>query len=503
MKTILELFESVVSKYPEKIAFTDSKREITYIDLFKESRKIGTNIINKKFNNKPIGILLDKSINCLSSMLGVLYSGNFYTVIDVDMPVDRINSIISTLDLEMIITSNTNKKINDLEYKNDIIYFEELKDEISEDKLNIVRSNMIDTDTAYVLFTSGSTGIPKGTVISHKALLSYVNWVVKEFNFNKNTVFGSQTPFYFSMSITDLYSTLVTGATFHIIPKMYFSFPIKLIAFLNEKKVNTIYWVPSALCIVANLKTFDTIKPKYLRKVLFAGEVMPTKQLNIWINNLPKVEFANLFGPTESTDICTFYRVNRKFKDSESIPIGKSCDNCGVLIINDEGKLCDVDEQGELYIKGSFLSNGYYNNKEKTDEAFIQNPLNDKFPEIVYKTGDIVKLNNKNEIIYLSRKDFQIKRKGYRIELGEIENAVNSLDGITSCASIYDNQNEKIVLFYQSNTLSDSDIKNQVNSKVPRYMYPDKIIKLKRMYYNANGKIDKIKLKEIYEGEIK
>lgn len=497
-KNILQKFENVVKKYPDKIAFSDSKREISYKDILDESKRVATMLLRNEISNSPVGIFIDKSIECISGMIGSLYAGDYYTVIDVDMPVERIKSIVSSLDLKYLLTTKNNKRVSELEFAGKILYIEDIED-VSGDMIDDVRNKMIDTDIAYVLFTSGSTGAPKGTVISHKALLSYVDWAVKEFNFNNRTVFGSQTPLYFSMSITDFYSTLVTGATFHIIPKMYFAFPVKLIDFLNEKKVNTIYWVPSALNIVANFKTFDVIKPKYLKKVLFAGEVMPTKQLNIWIKSLPKVEFANLFGPTESTDICTFYRVNRKFRDDEPIPIGNACENCKVIIVNEKGEEASKDESGELYIKGSFLANGYYNNPEKTSSVFVQNPLNKAYPEIVYKTGDIVKFNEYNEIVYMGRKDFQIKHKGIRIELGEIESAANLIDGIIACAVLFDKDQDKIILLYQGDELSEDEVLKGVKERVPKYMYPDKIIKLKRMFFNANGKIDKVKLKEVYE----
>ena len=267
--------------------------------------------------------------------------------------------------------------------------------------------------------------------------------------------------------------------------------------YLNEFKINTIYWVPSALSIVANLKTFDYIKPKYLKKVLFAGEVMPMPQLNIWRKYLPNIKYANLFGPTETTDICTYYKVNRVFKNNMTLPIGIPCENTEIILINDKGKECSKGEVGEIYVKGTIVGNGYYNNEEKTKEVFVQNPLHNNYPDIVYKTGDLAKYNNYNELEYLGRKDFQIKHMGYRIELGEIETNINSLDGITLCACIY--QDDKIILYYESNTLTDEDIVKFSNKHLVAYMRPNKIIKLPRMPYNANGKIDRVKLKEMYQ----
>ena len=367
----------------------------------------------------------------------------------------------------------------------------------------MIREKQIDTDILYVLFTSGSTGNPKGVVLSHKAVISYISWFTETFNINPETILGNQTPFYFSMSVSDIFSTIYSGATMCIIPKMYFSFPIKLIQYLNENKVNTIYWVPSAYGIVANLGIFENIKPEYLKKALFAGEVMPMKILNLWRKNLPDVQYANLFGPTETTDICTYYIVDRKFRNNESLPIGKACNNCGVLIIKDDGKEAKKGEEGELCIRGSFLANGYYNNLEKTKEVFVQNPLNTIFPEIIYKTGDIVKYNKNNELIYISRKDFQIKHMGYRIELGEIEKAVYDIEYILLCACIYNVKTSHIVLYYQSNKVTIDEIFTKLKKKVPNYMMPNEVIKLDKMPINSNGKIDRKKLKELNEKESK
>ena len=280
------------------------------------------------------------------------------------------------------------------------------------------------------------------------------------------------------MSITDVFSTVLSGATFYIIPKMYFSFPIKLLEFINEKKINTIYWVPSALCIVANFKALDEIELPNLKKVLFAGEVMPVKQLNMWIEKLPNTMFANLFGPTETTDICTYYIVNRKFNNDESLPIGQACHNCDVMIVKEDGTEANIDEDGELCVRGSFLASGYYNNPEKTASVFVQNPLNKCYLETVYKTGDIVKYNDRGELIYLSRKDFQIKHMGYRIELGEIENAANNIEGIIICACVYDIEKSQIVLFYQGDELEENDVLSAIKNKVPTYMCPNKKVKL-------------------------
>ena len=500
-RTILEILEKTAKKFPDKIIYEDINRKSTYSEFIQVTQKIGSSLAKKIQDiNKPVAIYIDRSVTCLETMMGVSYSGNYFTVLDTKSPKERIDLILQTLpEISIVVEKKNVEKIKELNFDGEIFIYEELIEEkIDNDKLSEIRNRIIDTDPMYVQFTSGSTGAPKGIVICHRSVITYAYNIKETFKIDEKTIFGNEPPFYFSMSTLEIYTTMISGATMYIIPKMYFAFPIKLLTFLKEKKINTIYWVPSVLCIVANMKALDEIELPDLKKVLFAGEVMPVKQLNIWIEHFPNTMFANLCGPTEITDICTYYIVDRKFENNESLPIGKACYNCDVLIIKEDGTRAKNGEEGELCVRGSFLALGYYNNPEKTNQTFIQNPLNTAYPEIIYKTGDIVKTNERGEILYISRKDFQIKHMGYRIELGEIENAINNIDGIISCACIYDNENKKIILFYQGNNkLTDKEILQKSKEALPNYMIPNEIHRLSQMVYNANGKIDKNQLKKM------
>jgi amino acid adenylation domain-containing protein len=500
MKNVLEYLEESVQAFPDKLAFAEPVRAVTYKHFASHARSIGTGLSVLERRNSPIAVLMEKGIDNLEAMLGVVYSGNFYVVIDSEMPLERMKSIFSSLCPVAIIADEKNiDKAQEISGGIPVMLHSELSCTTEDEMfLRSIRERMIDTDPLYCLFTSGSTGKPKGTIINHRNVMSYAEWVTETFGINENTVFGNQTPFYFSMSVLDIYSTIKNGATLGIIPREYFSFPLKLIQLMNEKNVNTIYWVPSAMCIVSNMKLFDYIKPVHLKKILFAGEVMPTKQLNYWISSLPDAFYANLFGPTEVTDICTYYVVNRSFRDDEPLPIGRPCSNCDVLVIRDDGTLAAPGEEGELCVRGSFLSSGYYNNPEKTREVFVQNPLNPYYPEMVYKTGDLVKYNELGELIYLSRKDFQIKHMGYRIELGEIETAASSLEGIEAVVCTYDKAIDSIVLVYQGENVDKLKIREQLKGSIPEYMMPNSIIQTAAMPYNANGKIDRPWIKNNY-----
>lgn len=494
MKNILEYIEQSAKKFPDKTAFVDADNSITYSQLLSTAQSIGSALSVIGTKNRPIAVYMDKSVNTLPSIFGVTYSGNFYIIVDAEMPVERINKIFSTLSPVAVLTDEKHlANAKELEIDGKIFLFENAAETpVNNEILEKIRSNQIDTDPLYALYTSGSTGMPKGAVLSHRNVIAYTEWFANCFDINENTVFGNQTPFYFSMSVSDVYSTIKSGATLCIIPKSCFSFPINLIKFMNDNKVNTIYWVPSAISIVANMKLFKYAKPEYLKKVLFAGEVMPTKQLNYWIHNLDEdIVYANLYGPTETTDICTYYVVDRPFEDGEPLPIGRHCDNCDVMIVNDKNELAAPGEEGELFVRGSFVAYGYYNNAEKTESAFVQNPLHNYYPEIVYKTGDLVKENENGEIMYITRKDFQIKRMGYRVELGEIEAAASGIENMEEVVCVFDKAKDHIILVYQGKKLTDVDILNHLKGKIPAYMKPDRIEKIKLMPHNQNGKIDR------------
>lgn len=496
-RLVTDYLDRAAEIFSDKPAFIDEHREMTFREVKEEAERVAVALAAGGFFKRPVAIFMDKQVECIPSFMGTAYSGNFYAVLDTKMPVARIERILHTLEPAAIITDRAHEEsVKCFSGGSEILLYEELmKIQPDPQRLEAVKSRIVETDVLYVLFTSGSTGTPKGVVLPHKAVVSYVEWGAEVFAFDEETILGNQTPFYFVMSGFDIYQTLRNGCTMYIIPKTLFSFPVKLLEYMQERRINTVYWVPSVLCLVANFKALPELHLQDLKRVLFGGEVMPVKQLNMWRREYPDVQFANLYGQTEMTDVCAYYIVDREFADTETLPIGWRCQPMDLLLLGEDNREVEYGEVGELCGRGPFLTCGYYNDPQRTQEVFVQNPLNTCYPETIYRTGDLVKYNERGELIYISRKDFQIKHMGHRIEPGEIEAAVSALDGVAMNCCVYDEKKSRIVLFYVGE-LESGEIGSRLKSALPAYMLPNRTIKLEEMPFNLNGKIDRKKLKE-------
>ena len=358
------------------------------------------------------------------------------------------------------------------------------------------QNRLVDTDPVCIINTSGSTGTPKGVVLNHKSFFDFIAWAVDAFGFDGSEVMGGLSPVVFDIYNFELFMMMTQGSSIVMLDGAKAAFPASLLREVRERGVNFIFWVPSIMVSIANMDLLSKIDLSCLKTVWFAGEVFPTKQFNYWRRALPDAVFANLYGPIEITLDCTYYVADREIPENEPLPIGLPCRNTDVLILNDENQLCNVGEKGELCVRGTSLAMGYYNNPEKTAAAFVQNPLNDSYPELIYRTGDVVYRGKDGLIRFNGRKDSLVKHMGYRIELGEIEHVVvNTLKLAKYCCVVYAYQSKDIVLFYEAADDFDlAEVRRSMSKVLPKYMIPTKFIRKDELPRNTNGKIDRLLL---------
>ncbi len=503
---LIECFEETVNFHRDKVAVWEGTQSITFRLLKEKALCIAQTIINNKdIVSSPIAVFLPKSIKTVISNLGITYSGNPYMNLDVKTPIARISNIIELIKPQAIITDTAHLDLIESIIKTDIsiINIDDINSsmEYNYDLIAKRLSFLIDTDPYCIINTSGSTGTPKGVVLNHKSFFDFMQRSEEAFPLNEEEIIGSLSPAVFDIYVYELCLLMSKSSTIVLIPDTLSAFPAAILNILKEKKVTYLFWVPTIMVNIANMNLLSQVELPDLRIVWFAGEVFPTKQFNIWRKYLPSVIFANLYGPIEITLDCVFYIIKRDIEDDEPLPIGFAYKNTDIIILDENNKrIVKSNTDGELCVRGTSLAMGYYNNPEKTAEAFVQNPLNNSYPEIIYRTGDIVCINNIGEIVFKGRKDSLIKHMGYRIELGEIEHVIiNTLKMAKNGCVVYNYQKKEIVLFYEhTEEISPAIFRKTLASVLPKYMIPSVYHRLDEMSRNTNGKIDRL----YYKNEI-
>lgn len=498
-KNLFEYLEQSVLKYGDKVAFADPRNAYTFRSLLDVAESIGTFIMTRtNALNQPIAILVERSSMSLAGFMGILASGNYYVPIDRDMPPRRLERILRHLRPAALLgPKSAEEDMSHFGALCPVFTIEEAQRFTASGMFLKARRQMVlDVDPAYVIFTSGSTGTPKGIVISHRAVIDFTEWMSETFKITDADVLGNQAPFFFDLSVKDIYQCLRCGCTTHIFPPEYVLLPERLLAFSEEYGITTYIWSTSAFHQLANSGALDKVQPRWLKRVIVGGEALRAKELNIWRKALPNVQYVNLYGPTEVTVDCTFYIINKEFKDGDAIPIGRPCLNKQVLLLDDDLKPVKQGEVGEICVRGIGLAKGYYNDPQKTMEVFVQNP-NSPYPDRIYRTGDLGTADRKGVITFVSRKDGQIKHMGYRIELGEIELAVGGMTDVRDCACLHRGATDEVICIFEGPG-DESRILFHLRHALPKYMIPNKFIKLEHLPRTPNGKIDRMLLKKLY-----
>jgi len=513
MINILEYLEQTIESMadPNKVAFTGGDgEELTFSELSSLSRSCGSYLADNKIKKQPVAVFMQKSPSMIAAFLGVVYSGCYYVPLDAEMPAFRIRLILEAVNPPLIICDDeTSKLVSEWGLKYQTVCFNDISSHtINEATLLKVRENSIDADPLYVVFTSGSTGIPKGVVATRRSVIDYIESLSAVLKVTENTVFGNQSPLYLDACLKEVYTTLKFGSSAYLIPQSLFMFPVKLIEYINEKGINTVCWVASALSLVAGLGALKAEKPETLHTIAFGSEVFPIKHYNLWREILPDARFIHLYGPTEATGMSCFYETTRTYESGESIPIGYPFPNTEIILLDDDGKVPEDGQPGEICIRGTCLSPGYFGDPEKTSNAFTQNPLS-AFPDLIYRTGDLGRRGPEGELYYISRRDHQIKHMGHRIELAEIEFVANGYDEIGLACAVFDNTDSRIILYYvaeesaaeESTTTekaSKSAVRSYLKANLPRYMLPQSIFRLDALPHTPGGKLDRVGLLERY-----
>lgn len=503
IKNILEYFETTLAEVPNKPAVIEEEAEITFSALAQKALSVAA-ILRRNFVGeicRPVAVFLPKSINCVAGDLGIVYSGNAYMNLDVKTPAQRISNILEQVQPLCVLTDEAHRAdLTAIWPEEKILLIDGPLPLAGAEEERDIRQGLervIDTDPLCLINTSGSTGTPKSVVLNHRSFIDFTQWAVSTTPIGKKEIIGSLSPSVFDIYSFELCMMAARSSTIVIIPDGLAAFPARILQLLEQRHITFLFWVPTIMVNIANMGLLEKIALPDLKMVWFAGEVFPTKQFNIWKKNLPDVVFVNLYGPIEITLDCTYFIVDRDIPDSEPIPIGRPCRNTDILILNEENRPVGSGEEGELCVRGSSLAMGYYNNPEKTAAAFVQNPLNSAYPELIYRTGDLVCTNERGEIVFRGRKDSMVKHSGYRIELGEIEHViVNSLQLVKNGCAVYDYEEKEIVFFYESkDPLEVAMLRREIGKQLPRYMIPSRFVYMAQLPRNTNGKIDRLKLK--------
>ena len=499
---VIQYFENGAARHSrDRVAIVDKDRSFTFAELEYRAKQCAARIIQRAdVLREPVAVFLPKSAEVVFADLGIVYSGNIYVNLDVHSPAQRIRGILDQTRPVLIITSRSMAAKLDLPDAR-LLFIEEIfgdQGEFDPARLRERLEHVIDTDPLCIINTSGSTGIPKGVVLSHRSTIDFMDWCFERLQLDAPARIGSLSPFHFDIYTLELNYCLAKGATLVIIPEELAIFPAQIVKFLSEKAISFIFWVPSIMVNISRQELLEGFHLPALKTVFFAGEVFPMKHLNRWRRALPGARFVNLYGPIEITVDCTYFLVDREFGDDEVLPIGFPCRNTDVLILNERNELCAAGERGELCVRGTSLAMGYWNDPEKTARAFVQNPLNTRYPELIYRTGDIAYTNERGEIVLVGRRDFQIKHLGYRIELSEIEYQVLRIGGIANACVTYNRERQEITLYYEASRpdLTPGAIRTELLKIFPKYMLPTVFHQLDELPRNPNGKIDRNALSE-------
>ena len=502
MYNVLKYLCASAERYPQRTAVLDDSKAYTYEDYYGLTRRIGSGLAAAAGQGQPVGVYMEKCADAVAVFMGAVWAGCFYSCLNTELPGARLQQIVSVLEPGVIVTQQSLlDRARELFPQTRLLTVESLSEEkVDADLLDLRQARAIDTDVLYVNFTSGSTGVPKGIAVGNRSVMDFIDCFVPLFGIDCTDVIANQAPFDFDVSVKDIYSALHAGAALAVVPRRLFSAPTQLIDFLCDTGTTTMIWAVSALCLITGFHALDYRTPETVKRIIYSGEVMPLKALKEFRKHLPDVLYVNVYGPTEITCNCTYHILEKDRDYAEGVPIGVPFPNEDVFLLDEENRLVeDPDIEGEICVRGTALALGYYRNPEQNGAHFVQNPLNPNYPERIYRTGDLGKYNDRGELVFSGRKDFQIKYMGHRIELEEIERAMNAIDGVERACCLFDEKRSRLKGFYVGSIDKDA-LHAAMKKDMPAFMVPGILRQVEAMPLTKNGKIDRKKLAEMAGG---
>lgn len=495
---VQQYFSLSAKRYPDKPAICCDSESINFLeaDLFTNAfarNLIGNGVVRGSF----VPFFMSKSVNSILSILSILKADCAYVPIDVNSPAQRLLSILKATNASVVIVDSESKSlIEELLLPDELPTLLVISEFEAVDVAPLEYQNL-SIDIAYVLFTSGSTGVPKGVMIPHKAIIDYIDWCVSEYKLTNDDVISNHAPLYFDNSTFDLYTAFKAGATLHLVHESLNAVLPRLVKWIEERQITTFFCVPSVMTLLLKSRRLKDDGFKSLRHIICAGEVLPPDTLREWMKKYEHIQFTNMYGPTEITVDCSFYIIHEIPSENELfIPIGKKRQNMELFVRLDDGTLSQMPgAKGELLVRGTSVAYGYLGDKEKSDKVFIQNPNNNLFHDPLYCTGDTVRINDESNFVFLGRADDQIKYLGYRIELGEIEASLIAIDFVLEGVVVFgqrhgDDELGALVHLKEGHSLT--ELKTALEGKLPAYMIPTKIEMTEQDFPRTpNGKYDR------------
>ena len=488
MKTVLAYLDRQNQTRPDAPMFTDETETLAAADVSARSDAIGSALLRRGADREPVLVFMKRSGAMIAAFFGVWKANCFYVPVDAEMGESRIRSILDRVRPRFAVKDDSaDALLSACGFSGKALDADALLSEPADrEALEAAKRKTLDSDPAYLVFTSGSTGAPKGVVGVHRALLDYAEQITNTLRADETDVFGMQAPLYVDACMKEILSALKCGSSVVLVPKRLFTAPVPLVEFLNAHRITTLCWVVPALTLISALRTFDAVVPAFLKTVAFGSEVMPPKQLRIWREHV-KSRYLNLYGPTECTGMSCFYEVDRAFRDDERIPIGHAFDNTEIFLLDENDRRA---EEGEICIRGTAVCHGYFRDPERTRNAFVQNPLETDYPETIYRTGDLGRINDRGELEFLGRKDDQIKHMGHRIELGELEAAAKTIDGVDAACAVFDRERSVLGLVY-TGSAEKAALIAALKAKLPEYLLPKRTVLTDALPLTENGKTDR------------